>query len=108
PPRSSFRSSIRFLSSDLPGYRFRRPLMKTLKWRYSIVPVAFLGLSTAMAGCGEDGLTDGPLGDIAAQCGLTCDAKGILEGNASISGNASVDAFFGAVVDFKGAAEGLA
>lgn len=81
--------------------------MKTLKWRYSIVPVAFLGLSTAMAGCGEDALGDGPLGNIAEQCGLTCSAKGIVEGNASISGNASVDAFFGAVVDFKGAAEGL-
>lgn len=81
--------------------------MKTMKWRYSVIPVAFLGFSTAMAGCGEDALGDGPLGDLAAQCGLTCSAKGIVEGNASISGNASVDAFFGAVVDFKGAAEGL-
>lgn len=82
--------------------------MKTLKWRYSVVPVAFLGLGIVTAGCGEDALGDSPIGDLAKQCGLVCAEKGILQGNASISGNASVDAFFGAVVDFKGAAEGLA
>ena len=77
--------------------------MKTLNWRYSMVPFALLGVGIfATSGCSEDAL-----GDLASQCGLTCEAKGILEGNASISGNASVDAFFGAVVDFKGAAEAL-
>ena len=45
--------------------------------------------------------------DLAEQCGLTCPSKGILEGNASISGIASVDAFFGAVVDFQGAVNGV-
>lgn len=50
---------------------------------------------TALQGC-DDGL-----GNIAEQCGLTCAAEGILEGNASISGVASVDAFFGAVVTFS-------
>lgn len=80
--------------------------MKTnMKWRYAVMPVALMAFLPAV-GCGEDGLPGG-LDNIAEQCGLTCDAKGIVEGNASISGNASVDAFFGAVVDFKGAAEGL-
>ena len=53
--------------------------------------------ATSLQGCG----------DLAEQCGLTCPSKGILEGNASISGIASVDAFFGAVVDFQGAVNGV-
>lgn len=73
-------------------------------WRYKLVPIAFLGLLAPFTGC-EDDL--GPVGDIAKQCGLVCAEKGVLEGNASISGNASVDAFFGAVVDFKGAVDGV-
>lgn len=44
---------------------------------------------------------DSPLGDVAEQCGLTCDAKGVAEGNASISGIPNVDAFFGSVVNFN-------
>src|SRR5690349_4644778 len=44
---------------------------------------------------------DSPLGDLAEQCGLTCDAKGIVEGNASVSGIPNVDAFFAAVVNFN-------
>ena len=55
----------------------------------------------SMTACGEDG---GPLGDIAAQCGLECAAEGIAEGNASISGVASIDGFFGAVTNFSGKA----
>ena len=58
------------------------------------------GLAIAAPGC--DG--DGPLGDIAEQCGLVCPDAGLLEGNASISGIVSVDAFFGAVVDVRAAA----
>ena len=51
----------------------------------------------------------GDLGDdIAEQCGLTCPAEGIVEGNASISGDAKVDAFFGAVVKFNATANGCA
>jgi len=51
---------------------------------------------TAVQGCDA--------GDIAEQCGLVCAAEGVAEGNASISGVASVDAFFGAVVTFSNAA----
>jgi hypothetical protein len=39
--------------------------------------------------------------DLAKQCGLECPALGIADGNAAISGVTSVDAFFGAVIDFK-------
>jgi hypothetical protein len=45
--------------------------------------------------------------DLAEQCGLKCPSKGIVEGNASISGVASIDAFFGAVVDYKAAADSV-
>lgn len=41
-------------------------------------------------------------------CDLSCPAEGVLEGNASISGVAQVDAFFGAVVDVSAAANGIA
>lgn len=51
---------------------------------------------TAVQGCDA--------GDIAEQCGLVCAAEGVAEGNASISGVASVDAFFGAVITFSDAA----
>src|SRR5882724_6460291 len=55
--------------------------------------------------------------EIAAQCGLACPGdpndkgvviKGIAEGNAAISGVASVDAFFGQVISFQNAAGGVA
>jgi hypothetical protein len=54
---------------------------------------------------------------VAAACGLACPGdkndegaviKGIADGNASISGVASVDAFFGSVVSFQNAAGGVA
>jgi hypothetical protein len=64
-----------------------------------------LGISSfALQGC-EDG--ESPLGDLPAKCGLVCPVEGIAQGNASISGLASVDSFFGAVVDFTAAAEGV-
>jgi len=53
------------------------------------------GLLVAAPGC------DDALGDLAEQCGLVCPAEGIAEGNASISGVVSVDAFFGAVVNVR-------
>ncbi|WP_050434852.1 hypothetical protein [Chondromyces crocatus] len=70
--------------------------------RLAALPVmaAAFAAPAVMTGC--DG--DGPLGNLAAQCGLVCPVDGVLEGNASISGIASIDAFFGAVVDFTGAA----
>lgn len=43
-------------------------------------------------------------GDLAKQCGLVCPDEGILEGNASISGVANVDAFFSAVINVRNAA----
>src|SRR5689334_13017287 len=50
----------------------------------------------ASAACGEDG---GGLKD--AVCGdYECADKGVAEGNASISGLPSLDAFFGSVVNF--------
>ena len=53
---------------------------------------------------------------LAEQCGLACpggegpdgvEIKGVLEGNAAISGVAQVDAFFAAVNNFRGAADGV-
>jgi len=58
------------------------------------------GLITGVSGCGEDS----PLGNLAEECGLVCASEGIVEGNASISGLRSVDAFFGAVVSFSSVA----
>jgi len=66
-----------------------------------------LGLTLAsalgIAGCEDtDGGGDGGLlDDIKKQCGLTCPAKGIVDGNASISGYAPIDDFFGSVVKFQ-------
>lgn len=59
---------------------------------------------------------DGPLADAAALCGLGCPGdkddkgatiKGIAQGNAAISGVASIDAFFASVIRFKGTAKGV-
>src|SRR5215203_2331518 len=70
-----------------------------INWR--LVGMIFAaGVTTAtIPGCGEDG----PLGDLAKECGLTCpaDGEGIVAGNFSISGVASIDAFFGSVVTFS-------
>lgn len=72
--------------------------------RFIRVPLVLafpLGASlTLVQGC-DDG---SPLGNLAEQCGLVCPAEGIIDGNASISGLASVDAFFSAVVGFNKAA----
>jgi hypothetical protein len=48
-------------------------------------------------------------GDVASQCGLDvdCTAGGFAEGKASISGVASIDAFFGAAIDLEAAMTGL-
>jgi len=66
------------------------------------------------ASCGEDGTpslpgVDGALKEAAAACGIDvdCEAGGIAEGNASISGIASVDAFFQSVISFQGKADGV-
>jgi hypothetical protein len=41
-------------------------------------------------------------------CDLSCPVDGILEGNATITGVAEVDGFFGAIVDLSAAANGIA
>jgi hypothetical protein len=65
--------------------------------------------SAALQGCDGDGASSGPLGDIAEQCGLDvdCEAGGFAEGKASISGIASIDAFFGAAIDLDATMTGL-
>jgi hypothetical protein len=55
-----------------------------------------LGIAAGLAyGCSPD--------DIASQCGLDCSAGGFAEGKASISGIASIDAFFGSAIDLEAA-----
>jgi hypothetical protein len=79
------------------------------------------GCSEAQAGTGPNnvGVSQQPqlLDDLAKTCGLACpgseddkglEIKGIVEGNAAISGVASVDAFFSSVINFQGAAKGVA
>jgi hypothetical protein len=73
--------------------------------------IALGALATTQAGCNTDlnsliNNTDaGVVGNVATglaeQCGLDCPKDGILKGNAAISGVASVDAFFGAVVNYQ-------
>lgn len=67
-------------------------------------PVSLVALSglliASTQGCKE-------VTEAAEQCQLTCAAEGIAEGNASISGIAQIDAFFGAVVNFSATANGL-
>ncbi|WAS92871.1 hypothetical protein [Nannocystis punicea] len=54
------------------------------------------GLSlTATQGCDP--------GDLAEQCGLTCDEEAFLNGKFAVSGIAEVDAFFSATLDVSGA-----
>ncbi len=86
---------------------------------------AVVALAGAAAGCSEAKAGNNvvatqqalDLSGLAAQCGLVCpgdkDAdgitvKGIAEGNAGISGVASIDAFFQSVVSFNAAANATA
>lgn len=68
--------------------------------RGRLFTLAATGCFTGAAATMVQGCDDGVLGDLAEQCGLVCPAEGIIKGNGSISGVASVDAFFGAVVTF--------
>ncbi len=70
--------------------------------------LATLGLLTGFSMAAVQGC-DEAAGNIAEQCGLdiNCTGDGILEGNASISGVASIDGFFGAVINVQGAAANL-
>lgn len=61
-----------------------------------------IGLFSATVTAACDG-EDGPLGNLPEECGLVCSSEGILEGNASISGQASIDAFFSSVIAVRDA-----
>jgi hypothetical protein len=77
-----------------------------------------LGLMSAgallLSSCGEDGpgipAVPGVLEELGRSCGIdvNCEAGGIVEGNASISGVASVDAFFQSVINFQAKADMVA
>jgi hypothetical protein len=83
--------------------------MKRFEIRLVGLTVALAGLS--LSSCSDDGTNPlsgvpGPLKELAKQCGIDvdCEAGGIAEGNASISGVPSVDAFFQSVINFQGVA----
>ncbi|HEX7481487.1 MAG TPA: hypothetical protein VF331_27030 [Polyangiales bacterium] len=89
--------------------------MKRFQYRFIQRAAASSLLVLAAVGCSDSAapapqqvaVTQQPLFDeLAKQCGLECPAKGIVDGNAQISGVASVDAFFGSVVNFQAAATG--
>ena len=69
---------------------------------------------TPEVGLKQEAIDLGDLGDLAKQCGFVCpgdkgaDIKGLIEGNASISGVPSVDGFFTSVLKFQDAAKGVA
>jgi len=83
-----------------------------------------LTMCALAASCGDDGSGGGNPNDslppiakqLIAACGLACPGdedgdgavvKGVLDGNTSISGVASVDAFFASVNNFRSAADGV-
>jgi hypothetical protein len=89
------------------------------RFSYCIVGLTIFGLAGS-CGTDENGDPINPIDDIAKglakACGLACPGesdgdgvtvKGVLEGNASISGVAKVDAFFASVNNFRGAADGV-
>jgi hypothetical protein len=89
--------------------RFRRRLTGGLT-----AGVAVGLIATQLSGCAQDAhASDAPevavtaqpqlggLEEIAEMCGFGCPDEGIAEGNASISGVASVDGFFSSVINFQ-------
>lgn len=77
--------------------------MKILSSRLFSLPL--LGLFAGLGVSAVQGCDNAP--DIAEQCGLTCDAEAFVNGQASISGVASIDAFFGAALDLDASMRGL-
>ena len=90
----------------------------TIGFRYRLVgrlatTVSIGALALGASSCSEAAEAKGPevattqqaqsLADLAEQCGLDieCKAGGIAEGNAKVSGVASVDAFFASVINFQ-------
>src|SRR5689334_23406640 len=90
--------------------RFRR---KTAGGLAAVAAAGLLG--TTLYGCAEEARAAEPVavtaqpqlgdlvGDIAETCNLdiNCEAGGIAEGRASVSGIASIDSFFAAVINFQ-------
>lgn len=68
--------------------------------------VALSGGALGLTGCGEDG-TDVLPGAETVCPGLACASTGLAEGNASISGVAAIDGFFGSVVKFQSVADNV-
>lgn len=75
------------------------PLLRHRNSWFALALLAGVGLGAL------DGCDNGPGEKIAEQCGLDidCEAGGFAEGKASISGVASIDAFFGAAIDLNAA-----
>ncbi len=100
--------------------RLQHGLMKSLAGFGAIGALALAAASCSEAEASQNvGVSQQALNfdDIAAQCGLACPGgtddkgvtiKGIADGNAAISGVASVDSFFASVINFQGAATGVA
>lgn len=65
--------------------------MKRFYYGILVIALGAFLMIPAMQGCKE----------AAKQCGLTCPDKGIADGNASITGVASIDGFFAAVINFQ-------
>jgi hypothetical protein len=65
--------------------------------------------ATSLTGCDDK---NNPIGDIASQCGFSCDSNALVNGQTSISGIANIDAFYAQVANFNATAtlvgEGLA
>ena len=74
-------------------------------YRRTMLVFAAFGLAVIPACSEEDNPLSAAGGELAEQCGLTCPVEGVLEGNASISGVARVDAFFKSVVNFQAKAD---
>jgi hypothetical protein len=71
-----------------------------IQYRRAVLVLAATSI-LAIPACDEDNPLSAAGEELAEQCGLECPAEGILQGNASISGVAQVDAFFAAVVNFS-------
>jgi hypothetical protein len=72
---------------------------KLIDYRVAGLLLAVVGAFSTQA-CSSK---NSPLGSnqLLEQCGLVCSDKGIVQGNASISGIPNIDAFFGSVVNFN-------
>jgi hypothetical protein len=75
-----------------------------MKQQKKIQKAVVVVLTVILAGFLSGGACDdGPGGKLIEQCGLACPAasEGLAAGNASITGVASIDGFFGSVVNFN-------